>query len=359
MIEKMTVSRDDSIYEAFPDVALTASGKLVCVFAECTHHADRGYTRIVYTTSADRGRTWAPKRPLSCELRGQSRQDPFWNCPRITALTDGRLLAVVDRVADAPGGERELRAEQSNWLWFSDDEADTWDGPHATPVEGIVPDQLVELKHGPHAGRWLLDAHAVLPGDSGPTWDVRCWMSDDRGATWWGPRTVASAPGLQLCEGSILELPGGELVCFMRENSFRGLDCFKAISRDGGETWEEPVAMPIPACHRPVAGMLNSGRVMITHRFMQGGKGWVGWWTQNLFAALTDVESCLAPSRGEAHTRIMPLDFDRSPESDTGYSGWVQSPDGGIFVVTYIMDDAPKAQIRGYAFREEDFVLGQ
>jgi sialidase-1 len=53
----------------------------------------------------------------------------------------------------------------------------------------------------------------------------------------------------------------------------------------------------------------------------------------------------------------MPLDFDRSPESDTGYSGWVQFVDGEIYVVNYIMDDAPKAQIRGYAFTERDMLL--
>ena len=44
-MQKHVVSRDDSIYEAFPDMALTRSGALVCVFAECTHHRDRGYTR--------------------------------------------------------------------------------------------------------------------------------------------------------------------------------------------------------------------------------------------------------------------------------------------------------------------------
>ena len=31
--------------------------------------------------------------------------------------------------------------------------------------------------------------------------------------------------------------------------------------------------------------------------------------------------------------------------------------DGTIYVVNYILDDAPKAQIRGYAFGEEDFLL--
>jgi hypothetical protein len=61
--------------------------------------------------------------------------------------------------------------------------------------------------------------------------------------------------------------------------------------------------------------------------------------------------------REDAHARILPLDFDRSPESDTGYTGWVQFPDGEIYVVNYIMDDAPKAQIRGYSLRLEDFLL--
>jgi hypothetical protein len=37
-LERFIVSRDDNIYEAFPDVALTPSGRLVCVLAECTHH---------------------------------------------------------------------------------------------------------------------------------------------------------------------------------------------------------------------------------------------------------------------------------------------------------------------------------
>ena len=355
MIQKFIVSRDDSIYEAFPDVALTASGRLVCVFAECTHHADRSYTRVMLSTSEDRGRTWSPKRPLSEALHGTPPRDPWWNCPRVSALGDGRLVAMCDRIAG--DNEGSLGGEQSNWLWFSDDEGETWDGPHETPVQGIVPDQPVQLRRGSHAGRWILSAHTVLNTDGGPTWTERCWLSDDAGRSWSGPQSIVSAPGLKLCEGSILELPAGELICFLRENSGLGLDAFKAISTDGGVTWKGPYKMPIPACHRPVAGMLSSGRIMITHRFMQGGKGWVGWWTQNLFAALTDVESCLATDRHDAHTRIMPIDFDRSPESDTGYGGWVQFPDGEIYVVNYILDDAPKAHIRGYAFRESDMIL--
>ncbi len=72
---------------------------------------------------------------------------------------------------------------------------------------------------------------------------------------------------------------------------------------------------------------------------------------------MTDVESCLATERRGAATRILPIAFDRSPASDTGYSGWVQFPDGELYIVNYCLDDAPKAQIRGYALRESDFLV--
>jgi hypothetical protein len=341
-------------------VALTPSGRLVCVFAECTHHRDRSYTRAMVTTSDDRGRTWSPKRGLSEPLNGDPKVDPWWNCPRVSCLADGRLVAVCDRIA---GRHEGMGGEQSNWLWTSSDNGESWEGPVATPVEGIVPDQLIELRHGPHAGRWLLTAHTRLAPVEASLWTVRTWSSDDQGATWQGPHRIAEVPGLQLCEPTLVELPSGEVVAFLRENSGQGLDAHKCLSDDGGLTWHGPWRFPLPGCHRPVAGVLDNGLLLITHRYMQGGKGWVGWWTQNFFGALTDVESCLARERKEAHTRILPLDFDRHPESDTGYSGWVQFPADGderggeIYVVNYIMDDAPKAHIRGYSLRAADFLL--
>lgn len=345
MIRKHTISRDDSIYEAFPDLALTPSGRLVCVFAECAHHADRSFTRIVATDSTDRGRTWSPKRSLAGPTHGLP---VFWNCPRITTLRDGRLAVVVDKLL-AP--ERSATPEDClNFLFFSDDEGETWDGPLDTPARGIVPDRLLELDDG----RWILSCHY---DDRALGYLVqRLWYSDDRGDTWQGPVTVARQKGLNLCEVSILPI-GDRLVAFHRENSGQGRDCYKAISADRGESWGPVVAFPLPGCHRPVAGWLDDGRILITHRFMQGGKGWTGWWTQNLFAALTDRESALADARDGAHTRILPVDFDRSPESDTGYSGWVQFEDGEIYIANYILDDAPKGQIRGYSLTMDDFIL--
>jgi len=345
MIQRFTVSRDDAIYEAFPDVALTPSGTLVCVFSECTHHADRSYTRVMVTTSTDRGRTWSPKRGLSEATQGVV----FYDCARITCLTDGRLVVVLDKLHS----EARSKDPESchNLLIFSTDDGLTWSNPVLTPARGIVPDKLLELG----TGRWILSCHY---SDVAFGYLVqRLWYSDDRGASWSEPVIVGKQQGLNLCEVSILPVAGKTLVAFHRENSGQGWDCYKTISHDNGETWSEPVAFPLPGCHRPVAGWLRDDVAMITHRFMQGGLGWVGWWTQNFFAAVTDRVSVLATSRDEAHTRILPIDFDRSQASDTGYSGWVQFDDGEIYIVNYIVDDAPKGQIRGYSLRMDDFIL--
>ena len=118
-IEKFTVSNDPGIYEAWPDLAQTGSGKLVCVFTECSHHNDRSYTRIMLAESVDEGRTWSPKRSLTEGTKGL----PYsYNCARITALRDGRLAVIVDRVPAT--GEKD-NAKAVNVMYFSSDEGAT------------------------------------------------------------------------------------------------------------------------------------------------------------------------------------------------------------------------------------------
>ena len=43
--------------------------------------------------------------------------------------------------------------------------------------------------------------------------------------------------------------------------------------------------------------------------------------------------------------------------SATGYSGIVQLSDDELYVVNYILDDAPKGQIRGYSINLNDFFV--
>ena len=56
------------------------------------------------------------------------------------------------------------------------------------------------------------------------------------------------------------------------------------------------------------------------------------------------------------YTRMM-IDHDRSPHPDGAYNGWVNLPNGDIYVAQYINDDAPMAQIRGYRISRSDWCL--
>ena len=306
-MEKYIVSRDDSIYEAFPDLVITETGRLICVYTECVHHGDRDLSRIVYRTSDNRGKSWSPVRALT-ERRNS---EQFYNCARISKLSDGRLAVTCDY--------------ESGWkltdiidikIWFSSDDGESWSEPMIIPgAHAIMPDKLIELK----SGRWLIAAHS--PSETTGKLTEYLWYSDDKG------------------------------------NSWMGYDCFKTISRDGGLTWNGVYNVPLPGCHRPTAGILKDGRILITYRFMQGGSGWLGSWTQNTFGALMPRESALVEKRNEQSARIFPIDFDRSSVSDTGYTGWAQFDDGEIYVVNYMVDDAPKAFINGSSFRAEDYLI--
>ena len=64
-LQKFIVSRDDDKYEAWPDLVMTKSGKLICIFAECEHHKLRCDTRLAMCESLDRGRTWSKKKYLT------------------------------------------------------------------------------------------------------------------------------------------------------------------------------------------------------------------------------------------------------------------------------------------------------
>lgn len=236
-------------------------------------------------------------------------------------------------------------------IFFSADEGASWSEPLRTPLRGIVPDKLIELK----TGRWLLAAHNLVDGNLAEY--LR--YSDDGGVTWSDLVTVAKVPGLNLCEISILPVDDGTLVGFLRENSWQGYDCKKVISTDNGESWGEVHDFALQGCHRPTSLKLQDGRILITYRYLPGIRGGWGYNTQNLFAALAEQDAVLTTERGQGRIRILPVDYDRSAVADTGYSGSVQFPDGEIFLVNYLVDDSvtQKAQIRGYSLRMEDFIL--
>jgi len=332
-LEKNIVSSDEHIYQAWPDLTMSETGRLLCVFTECAHHVDRDCSRIMLTSSTDRGHSW--RAPVALTPLARKSGSGYYNNARIMRLTPGRLGIVVDWI----GSWQEQESAGHCVLFFSHDDGESWTGPIETPACGIVPDKIAILP----SGRWLLLCH-TRSKTTGKLFE-RLWFSDDAGSTWQGPVTVGEDARFNLCEASVLQL-GPSLVAFMRENSGKGYDCYKTISHDGGESWTAPIAFPLPGCHRPVSGLLHDGRVFITYRFVPGGKSNISF--HNFFCAVSDCESALALSREGASARIIPLDYDNSPISDTGYSGWVQFDDDSLYIVNYRVGSATHAYIQGY-----------
>ncbi len=257
--EYVTVTRNDEVYECFPDMTRLPSGDLMVIYRESESHEGYEYCNLVVRRSQDEGVTWSERQAIVEGPRAkEGREYVKYNCPRICALSDGRVAAICDEnVFDVP---REPEGRRDIVIWWSEDDGRSWSEPVRTGIRPWLPDKIRELSDGT-----LLLGGQVVRDDTGLlTW--HCCRSEDGGQSWSEPITIADDGQFHHCEGSILELPGGELVCYMRENSHQGYPGYKCISRDKGLTWEGPYRTLMAGCERPVGGMLESGKVLVTYR---------------------------------------------------------------------------------------------
>ncbi len=369
-MQTITVSRNDEIYEAFADVARAADGTLVCTYRESMGHSSRPFSRVIVRRSFDRGLTWGPRqvvveRTEEETARGLGRL----NCSRIAACGDGTLLLVVDLLLRETFEEYLEPHPCMNLLLRSRDHGATWEGPEETGLtEGIVP-SIKELSNGD----LIIGVTEQWPGPKGVEDYVEaptCFLSGDQGRTWDGPFRIPDPEGSpwtgrpwRLNEGDFAEMDDGTLVCYLREDG-EGLSGWKSFSRDGGRSWSTPVRTRMTSClGRPSVGRLRSGEVAVTYRVACGLSTSLGLYVETAAEALRGAPAPGgAPAdpeqyQGETEARFAFLDNDRALSADSGYSGWVQLPDGALYVVNYVTDDAPRAHIRGYRVDREDWYL--
>jgi sialidase-1 len=393
---KSVVSRDDTIYECFPDLAQTPDGTLICVYRECMFHAPYPFSRIACRRSLDGGRTWLPKqivdecvaepervevdREWLCEdaLAGyeqsRARVTEQWkigasiNCQRLICLSDGSLLMVAD-IHHAEGS-----AHAWSMLFYrSQDGGATWSGPEDPGIHDVLVPSLAELRDG----RILLGASILEHDSAGQAIETQLvFCSTDRGHTWSEPVIIPSEPGQDFSEGSFVELDDGTLLGILRDDKLgRG---YKVLSSDGGLTWKGPWPTKlIGLAGRPKAGVLSTGEVCITYR-MDVPNEMLALHLMTQDAARVEGDLAVIPRQPMPEDkpgldvtdpsqpwymtsyypgRTVVLDMDRSVHRDEGYSGWVELPNGDIYVVDYINDDAPLAHIRSYLVNRSDVIL--
>ena len=135
------IDRDDDIYQAYVNVALTNSGKLVCVWRETAVHAAGTWSRLVMRNNSDLGKTWSQRMILD------DGDKINWLLSNLVHLKDGRL--VINAVT----------IEGDGYLFWNEDDRERWSGPQPTGTKVIGPRRSVEL----HNGTLLQPLHQQLP----------------------------------------------------------------------------------------------------------------------------------------------------------------------------------------------------
>ena len=255
----VTIDRDDDLYQAYADVALSDDGRMICVWREAAGHPSGNWARLVFRESTDLGRTWGERRVLADE------STCHWAMPRINKLPDGTLLINASGFGNIG----------TSFLFRSTDGGRSWSEAQPIPVTGFQGRRLVQLPDGtlllplvegilPRRRAWRLRHRVVL------------WASTDGGREWQFRAVVAESSVHSHSEGPIVRLADGTLVCHMREDSFIHYPSFKCYSYDDGHTWSEPQETGVFMA-QPNAYLLADGSLLLAYEQVGGFSGVAMW----------------------------------------------------------------------------------
>ncbi len=221
-----------------PAVIVTPKGTLLA-FCEGrkTSRSDHGDLDLVLRRSTDNGATWTPMQ-IVYEEGGDAKITIGNPCPVVDQDT-GRIWLPFCRNND------------DVLVTFSDDDGKTWAKPREITDSvkeadwgwyATGPGVGIQLTRGNHKGRLLIPCdHRIEADDKRGTYSHAIY-SDDHGETWHLGGTVDRHTN----ECQVVELRDGTLMMNMR--NYWGRDGKQpdkdkmravAISRDGGETWED------------------------------------------------------------------------------------------------------------------------
>lgn len=209
------------------------------------------------------------------------------------------------------------------------------DGKSWTPLKpigefgGIVVMASVErLKNGDYMALFHDDGRFLRGLGKRTKFRVYKAISKDGGLTWGEPVVIARHPTAHLCEpGLVRSLDGNQMAVLLRENS-RKLNSFVIFSDDEGQTWTEPRELPAALTgDRHTGKYAPDGRLFITFRdttHISPTKGdWVGW--------VGTYDDIVHGRQGQYRVRLM----DNTKSADCAYPGLELLPDGTFVTTTY------------------------
>ena len=320
--DPISIAYDPEVYSSFPTI-IRVGRDLLCVYREADcHHPN--WSKLIQLRSSDGGVNWSREvlREASLEADGF-----VFNCPSLNVLKDKIVL-----VCDTKSGQRELECKWETYMWWSNDHAHTWGPTLSMDIRGLVPDQMVALKHKLVMGYHVIEPVIKFVEKESPAFLVQMMAeSFDNGRSWRDRRTVAFDPKHEFCEGSIAVVRD-RMFCYLRDNKGPTARSYVTTSNDEGQTWAKPVQLNIKG-HRIVACAKKrdpySGAVIGTFRNTEN---------RNLSLFVHNVN--------KNKMQIFPIDKEsKNFLYDYGYSGWTETDDGGILVAYYICRNKPNPEI--------------
>jgi sialidase-1 len=189
--------------------------------------------RLSAKLSADGGRSWTAKFTVQDNFATHNVKHPC-----LLRLPSGEILLFFT----AWWSETERRV----YVKRSADECETW----SAPVQISESPGFYCINHD-HALR-LTTGRIVVPcfvspivWQEGEHFRAFCFYSDDDGHTWQRSENTMDLPGRGAEEPMVVELKDGSLYCILRSTLGK---VFKAISRDGGVTWDDPAPTGLVSC---------------------------------------------------------------------------------------------------------------
>ena len=218
-------------YPAWPWVTRAADGRLVCVFREGLRHNHNPPPylpeQVMFTDSADDGKTWTPARALAGSA------DEFCRNASISCLPDGTLMVVYGSFSPTTETARAMTIS-------SKDGGQSWTEP-VTIAENCGTRAAVAASTGdllvPMYGPIRED---TVEGGEGKPGNLITARSADSGKTW-EIHEVPNPDSLPEDEWDICEVAKGRIVGITHFRQQQHGCYFKTESRDGGRTWDVPV----------------------------------------------------------------------------------------------------------------------
>jgi len=213
---------------------------------------DSGAIDLLLKRSFDGGNTWA-KTQVVWNDGANTCGNP---CPVLDARTGTLWLLLTHNL----GSDREemivsgtSKGTRTVWVTKSEDDGATW----ARPVEitrDVKKPSWTWYATGPGVGIQLKNGRLVVPCDNqvagSKVQQAHVILSDDGGKTW----KLGGAVGPQCDESQVVELADGRLMLNIRSNRGNNLRLV-ALSKDGGETFSDPVedtALIEPVCQASI-----------------------------------------------------------------------------------------------------------